>query len=206
VLYNSLTLAFRPTKSRRPRRLPKQQPTQIERIYRSIQGLYSLDNLEKIQHYYFAPWDRKTPYEVLISKLSKAEAAKAHNQQIENLILTNSTTIYTDASSMEEGKGIGVGVVVYDHSDWDKTKVHQENLNIGPSQLVYNGELEGVTRAIEHASKTAKQNESIRIFSDNQAGLRRLKTPSDNPGQDCQIRAIRAAQQIVEKGATVTLE
>jgi hypothetical protein len=93
---------------------------------------------------------------VLISKLSKAEAAKAYNQQIENLILTNSTTIYTNTSSMEEGKGIGVGVIVYDHSDWDKTKVYQENLNIGPSQLVYNGELEGVTRAIEHASKTAK--------------------------------------------------
>jgi hypothetical protein len=54
---------------------------------------------------------------VLISKLSKAEAAKAHNQQIENLILMNSTTIYTDAFSIEEGKGIGVGVVVYDHSD-----------------------------------------------------------------------------------------
>jgi hypothetical protein len=75
-----------------------------------------------------------------------------------------------------------------------------------PSQLVYNGELEGVTRAIEYTSKTAKQNESIRIFSDNQAGLRRLKTPSDNPGQDYQIRAIRAAQQIIEKGATVILE
>jgi hypothetical protein len=86
---------------------------------------------------------------------------------------------------MEEGKGIGVGVVVYDYLDWDKTKVYQENLNIGPSQLVYNGELEGVTRAIEHTSKTAKQNESIRIFSDNQVGLRRLKTPSDNLGQDC---------------------
>jgi hypothetical protein len=54
---------------------------------------------------------------VLISKLSKAETAKAHNQQIENLIFTNSTTIYTDTSSMEEGKGIGVGVIIYDHSD-----------------------------------------------------------------------------------------
>jgi hypothetical protein len=54
---------------------------------------------------------------VLISKLSKAEAAKAHNQQIKNLILMNSITIYTDASSMEEGKGIRIGVVVYDHSD-----------------------------------------------------------------------------------------
>jgi hypothetical protein len=119
---------------------------------------------------------------VLISKLSKAEAAKAHNQQIKNLIFTNSITIYTNASFIEKGKGIGVGVVVYDHLDWDKTKVHQENLNIGPSQLVYNGELEGVTRTIEHTSKTTKQNESIWIFSDNQAGFRRLKTPSDNPG------------------------
>jgi hypothetical protein len=104
---------------------------------------------------------------VLISKLSKAEAIKAHNQQIKNLIFTNSITIYTDTSSIEEGKGIGVGVVVYDHSDWDKTKVHQENLNIGPSQLVYNGELEGIIRTIEYTSKTTKQNESIRIFSDN---------------------------------------
>jgi hypothetical protein len=86
---------------------------------------------------------------------------------------------------MEEGKGIRVGVVVYDHSDWDKTKVHQENLNIGPSQLVYNKELEGITRAIEYANKTTKQNESIRIFLDNQAGLWRLKTPSNNLGQDC---------------------
>jgi hypothetical protein len=54
---------------------------------------------------------------VLISKLSKAEAAKAYNQQIENLILTNSTTIYTDTFSIEESKDIGIRVVVYDHSD-----------------------------------------------------------------------------------------
>jgi hypothetical protein len=54
---------------------------------------------------------------MLISKLSKEEAAKTYNQQIENLIFTNSTTIYTNTSSMEEGKGIGVGVVVYNHSD-----------------------------------------------------------------------------------------
>jgi hypothetical protein len=54
---------------------------------------------------------------MLISKLSKAEAAKAYNQQIENLIFTNSTIIYTDVSFIEKGKGIGVGVVVYDHSD-----------------------------------------------------------------------------------------
>jgi hypothetical protein len=54
---------------------------------------------------------------VLISKLSKAEAAKTYNQQIENLILTNSTIIYINASSIEEGKSIGVRVIVYDYSD-----------------------------------------------------------------------------------------
>jgi hypothetical protein len=54
---------------------------------------------------------------VLISKLSKAEATKAYNQQIENLILTNSIIIYIDAFSIKESKGIRVGVVVYDHSD-----------------------------------------------------------------------------------------
>jgi hypothetical protein len=54
---------------------------------------------------------------VLISKLSKAEAAKAYNQQIENLILMNLITIYTNTSFIEKGKGIKVGVVVYDYSD-----------------------------------------------------------------------------------------
>jgi ribonuclease HI len=108
---------------------------------------------------------------VLISKLPKEETAKAYNQQIKDLLFTDSTTIYTDAFSTKNSKGIGVGVVIYDFSDWDKTKVYQESFNIGTSQLVYNGELEGVTRAIEYTSKTAKPNKSIRIFSDNQARL-----------------------------------
>jgi hypothetical protein len=54
---------------------------------------------------------------VLISKLPKEEAAKIYNQQIEDLVLMDSTTIYTDAFSIENGKGIGVGVVIYDYSD-----------------------------------------------------------------------------------------
>jgi hypothetical protein len=76
-----------------------------------------LDNLEKIQHYYFTPWDRKTPYEVLISKLPKEEAAKTYNQQIEDFLFTDSIIIYTDAFSTESSKGIRVGVIIYDFSD-----------------------------------------------------------------------------------------
>ena len=33
----------------------------------------------------------------------------------------------------------------------------------------------------------------------------RLRIPSDQPGQNCQIRAIKAAQTIIRKGATISL-
>ena len=92
-----------------------------------------------------------------------------------------------------------------DYSLGNSYTLHQTSLNIGPGHLVYNGELEGVTQAIEHASKVALPEQQIHIYSDNQAGLYRLQTTSDDPGQECQIRAIKAAHQIVNKGATVTL-
>ncbi|PVH73105.1 hypothetical protein DL98DRAFT_552810 [Cadophora sp. DSE1049] len=70
---------------------------------------------------------------------------------------------------------------------------------------MYNGELEGATRAIEEAAKIAKKGLHFHIFSENQAGLLRLQTPSDEPGQECQIRAIEAAKIITRKGAKVAL-
>lgn len=83
---------------------------------------------------------------------------------------------------------------------------HQKTHNLGKDQLVYNGELEGVTQAVEYANKTAKPGLTFNIYSDNQAGLWRLKTPSDNPGQSCQIRAINAAKQATAKGAKINLK
>ncbi|RAL60377.1 hypothetical protein DID88_000153 [Monilinia fructigena] len=77
--------------------------------------------------------------------------------------------------------------------------------NIGPNQLVYNGELCGVTKAIEYASSIACSGQKFKIYSDNQAGLYRLKTPSDHPGQAYQIRAIKAAEVIKAKGAEISL-
>jgi hypothetical protein len=78
--------------------------------------------------------------------------------------------------------------------------------NLGQEQLVYNGELEGIILAIEYISQIAEKDKHYRVYSDNQAGLQRLKTPSDNPGQNCQIRAISAAKVIVAKGASIRLE
>lgn len=69
---------------------------------------------------------------------------------------------------------------------------------------MYNGELEGATMAAEYAARIAKPGLEFKIFSDNQAGLWRLKTPSDNPGQENQIRAIAAAREANQKGAKVS--
>ena len=71
--------------------------------------------LEPIQHFHFAPWAKELPFEVTISKLTKEEAAKAHNQSLKDLP-RSSVIVYTDASSSPEARGIGVGLVAYNYS------------------------------------------------------------------------------------------
>jgi ribonuclease HI len=182
------------------------RPSQLERIKDSIQGLVDTRRLEPIRHYYFAPWDRKTPYLVQISSLAKAEEAKAHNDSIRSLLGSKLVGIYTDASYTLEGSGVGVGLVAYDYSQERQGQITTQKLrNLGEEQLVYNGELEGATQGIEYASRIAKPGWIYKVYSDNQAGLYRLKTPSDNPGQACQIRAIQAAKLVYEKGANISL-
>ena len=74
---------------------------------------------------------------------------------------------------------------MYQHTASGNKLKYQKSANIGSSQLVYNGELEGITLAAEYASKIARPNQEIAIYADNQAALLRLKTPSDRPGQAC---------------------
>ena len=160
------------------------RPTQLERIRDSIQGLVDTESLEQIEYFKFPPWRRNTPYSVEICPLPKDEAR-----------------IYTDASSMEDSTGIGVGLAILHQGQVS----HRVKTNLGTNQLVYNGELEGATRAIEYASQVAQPGHHFKVYSDNQAGLYRLQSTSDNPGQACQIRAINAANQIAEKGARISL-
>jgi hypothetical protein len=103
--------------------------------------------------------------------------------------------------------GVGVGIAAFDNSALivPETPIYTKHWNIGPQQLVYNRELDGVTTAIEYASSIAAFGDYFDIYSDNQAGLYRLKTPSDHPGQTCQIRSIAAAKAIVDIGASVTV-
>jgi hypothetical protein len=128
-------------------------PVQLERIRASIQDLVDLDGLEPLQHFKFPPWNRVTPYAVNISPLPKEEAGQVHNSNLH--LGADEFTIYTDASSIpgDDSNGVGVGLVVLNYDRGTPTVVHTSTTNLGDSQLVYNGELEGTTQAVEYASK-----------------------------------------------------
>ncbi|EDN94242.1 hypothetical protein SS1G_10115 [Sclerotinia sclerotiorum 1980 UF-70] len=177
------------------------KPTQLEKIKNSIQKDFDPLTLEGIHHFYFPPWKKEVPYKVNISKLGKEEAAMIHNLAFKYRC-KNTITIYTDALSTLEGIGIGIGIAIILPNGRIS---HQETINIGVNQLVYNGELLGVTKAIEYANSIAQPGNKFKIYSDNQAGLFRSKTPSDLPGQSCQIKAIKAAEAIQNKGAEISL-
>lgn len=187
-----------------PQRSQNKTQLQLHRIHESITEFYCKPSLEKIQHHHFPPWDRETYYDVKISKLSKDDEAKAHTDTLKSNT-RNNVFIYTDASATKtrETTGIGIGLAVL--SPPSKTVHFQKQVNIGDGQLVYNGELEGATQAVEYAERAAKSGLKFHVYSDNQAGLWRLLSPSDNPGQECQIRAIKAARSIRSKGADITL-
>ena len=177
--------------------------SQMERIAMSIHNCLS-DPEETIVHDHFRPWQRLTPFETVISPLSKEEEARAHSEYMVSRLGSNLLAIYSDASSVRKGKGIGVGLSVRDYLQ-QGAEVHSDTTNLGKGQIVYNGELEGITRAFEYAADVATPGQEIRIHADNQAAIHRLKGPSDNPGQAWQLRCFKAARRIMSKNATVSL-
>ncbi len=180
---------------------------QFESLVKSIYNLVDLQDLEPIKHFYFPPWEKLVPYNIRISKKSKEEEAKSHLEYLNSIRSSLTTSIYTDGSQILEGLGIGLGLAVFNHntSNIPILPIYTEHWNIGDKAIVYNGELEGITRAFEYASEQAREGEHFNVFTDNQAGILRLKTPSDKPGQNQQIRAILAANTIISKGATIDL-
>ncbi|KAH7558667.1 hypothetical protein BM1_04804 [Bipolaris maydis] len=111
-------------------------------------------------------------------------------------------SIYSDASATSKGKGVGVGVALYKGA----SLIAQEKANIGYNQLVYNGELEGITLGLEKAVDLADDYLEVRIYADNQAAILRLKTASDYPGQEWQLRCTIAAEKLQEKGILPTIQ
>jgi hypothetical protein len=124
------------------------------------------------------------PYKITILSQLKEETTILHNFYLKTLYNNSSIlSIYIDGSQTEKGIGIGLGLVVYSYETPYIPVIakYRESQNIGASAIVYNRELEGVTRAIEYTSSKVNRGELFNIFIDNQAGLLRLKTPN-KPG------------------------
>ena len=97
----------------------------------------------------------------------------------------NALAFYSDASSIPEGAGVGVATIGYDLSTTQR--FYSQKKNIGKKQIIYNGELEGITQGLEYASRIAEQGQQMFFLSDSQAAILRLKTQSSNPGQACRL-------------------
>jgi ribonuclease HI len=176
---------------------------QLQRIIESLHNVLS-PHAEQIIHHSFRPWERKAPYNTTLSQHSKQEEAKRHKAYMESRLGGNLLAIYSDASALKDGTGIGVGLVAYDYAQ-DAQAVFSQIVNIGENQLVYNGELEGLALAFEYAAKVAAPLQEIRVHADNQAAIYRLHTPSDKPAQTWQLCCIKACKEVNSKGATISI-
>ena len=131
---------------------PKKSILQLDRIESSILEFTQNVNLEDLQHHYFAPWEKAIPYSVKINKLDKESATLKH-QELVNSTKSDQTyfNIYTDASKLPDSEGVGVGLAVINR----QRTTYIEKVNIGGSQTVYDGKLEGVIRVVEYISSIA---------------------------------------------------
>ena len=94
-----------------------------------------------------------------------------------------------------------MGLAIYKNQEL----IYSRSWNLGPKQLVYNGELEGLVKATEVLSTIAYSGASIKVFSDNKAGLFRLRNLNDNPGQLALLQVLNYSNIIRDKGASIKL-
>jgi hypothetical protein len=57
---------------------------------------------------------------------------------------------------MEGGTGIGVGLVAFDYAQ-NAREVFSRTLNVGKGQIVYNGELQGITQAVRGQAEDSRK-------------------------------------------------
>ena len=138
-----------------------------------------------------------------ISGQSKEEEKLIHNQILDNYG-KNHFIYYSDASCSPESLGIGISLAGYDQI---KQTILKEYYTISKDKnTIYDGELEAIVRAIEHANRQTWKKEYVIIFSDSKAALQRLENLDIKAGQWQVRRAIIAAQELQEQGTRVTLQ
>jgi len=117
---------------------------------------------------------------VAISTEGKDRAGLEHKALLDSIKPQKPLCLYSDGSKGENGT-IGVGVVSYDYTISPPPPTAYMT-NIGAAQEVYDGELEGIEKAMLHAERVGHPG-PMYIFSDSQAALQRLTSFSLKPGQ-----------------------
>jgi hypothetical protein len=110
------------------------------------------------------------PYKITILKELKKEIIILYNFYLKTLYNNSSIlSIYIDGSQIEKGLEIGLELIVYNYetSYIPVIAKYKESQNIGASTIVYNRELEGITRAIKYISNKVKKEELFNIFINN---------------------------------------
>ncbi|KAI0991546.1 hypothetical protein K3495_g16641 [Podosphaera aphanis] len=114
---------------------------QLVKIQESLPKDLDLESIEKIQNNYFPPWRASLPYNVEIGSLDKEGERLLHLQELRESNGKSKLIYYTDASWSPEARGIGIAFQYYDQTTHHS---HGKYLNIGPSNTVYDGELEAI--------------------------------------------------------------
>jgi hypothetical protein len=110
------------------------------------------------------------PYKITILKELKKETIILYNFYLKTLY-NNSfiLSIYIDESQTKKELKVGLGLIVYSYetSYIPVIAKYRESQNIEASTIVYNRELEGITRAIKYTSNKVKRKKLFNIFIDN---------------------------------------
>lgn len=176
---------------------------QTEKIRLSLKSNIDQENIETIIPNLFPPWERKIPYEIHISNQEKEIEADIHMAKIKEMWYQNHVVYYTDASWWPDAKGVGVAFMMYDHRTL--TTIHHST-SLANEYQAYNGELEAIVKALEHAVTITNSPGNVTIYSDNQGALRRILKADDRPGQAWVHRAITATTKLAQSGTRVRLE
>ena len=176
--------------------------TQVKRIKNSTRQLINHKSLEKIKNFYFPPWSSDLPCAIEMLNIPKDIVTQSHDDQIKCTDWQTNTYIYTDASKMEDSTGVGIGIVATNRNG------RLENFgsyNIGITNLIFDGELEGIARGTEYASSKAVPGHKFVVFSDSKSALQRVIKIRENSNQERVERIKAALRDINEKRADIKL-
>lgn len=146
---------------------------------------------ERISPYMMPPWRRtaaafgdRLKIRNKAGKMSKVEAARAHQEYLKTLHGPSTLVAYADGSQQEVNgrRRVGAGLVVYH----DRRVVKELAVGLGPRAEVYDGEMAALmmtARALVHLAEERPGISNIAIFSDNSAAVDAICDPKPRAAQ-----------------------